>query len=195
MNPTTHNSPSAAPGGVRNRNRLMLIAIFAIFFGPILLAWVLNANHVIPGAKTAGERLQPIVDLRTTEVRLADGSRYAWAPAQRMRRMLVIAPPACGAPCARQAADLDKLRAIFGKDAEHLELLWMGPYPEGAPRPSSLRLLADDPALRAKLPRASDAKGAPVYVIDPYGFVILRYAPGFDVSLMRKDLAKLLKMQ
>lgn len=66
MNPTTHNSPSAAPGGVRNRNRLMLIAIFAIFFGPILLAWVLNANHVIPGAKTAGERLQPIVDLRTT---------------------------------------------------------------------------------------------------------------------------------
>lgn len=179
----------------RRRNRFALIAIFAMFVGPILLAWLLNANNLIPGAKTAGERLEPMVDLRDTEVRLVDGSRYEWSPDRRMRRILVIAPPACGAPCARQAADLDRLRAIFGKDAEHLDLLWMGPYPGDSSRSPALRLLADDPALRARLPRAEDPAGAPMYIIDPYGFVILRYAPGFDVSLMRKDLAKLLKMQ
>ncbi|MCW0416325.1 hypothetical protein NB689_002079 [Xanthomonas sacchari] len=39
-----------------------------------------------------------------------------------------------------------------------------------------------------------DAAGVPVYVIDPNGFVVLRYAPGFDPAGLRADLAKLLKL-
>ena len=37
--------------------------------------------------------------------------------------------------------------------------------------------------------------GVPVYVIDPNGFVILRYAPGFDPAGLRTDVAKLLKLK
>jgi hypothetical protein len=53
--------------------------------------------------------------------------------------------------------------------------------------------------LRAGLPRSAVdantlARGLPVYVIDPNGFVILRYAPGFDPAGLRADLAKLLKL-
>jgi hypothetical protein len=53
--------------------------------------------------------------------------------------------------------------------------------------------------LRAALPRvdagsAGGAQGVPVYVIDPNGFVILRYAPGADPAGLRADLAKLLKL-
>ncbi|MCW0465993.1 hypothetical protein NB705_003066 [Xanthomonas sacchari] len=39
-----------------------------------------------------------------------------------------------------------------------------------------------------------DAAGVPIYVIDPNGFVVLRYAPGFDPAGLRADLAKLLKL-
>ena len=39
-----------------------------------------------------------------------------------------------------------------------------------------------------------DAAGTPVYVIDPHGFVILRYAPGFDPGHLRTDVAKLIKL-
>jgi hypothetical protein len=53
--------------------------------------------------------------------------------------------------------------------------------------------------LHAGLPRLQPAPGeprdgVPVYVIDPNGFVILRYPPGFDPSGLRADLAKLLKL-
>jgi hypothetical protein len=49
-------------------------------------------------------------------------------------------------------------------------------------------------ALRARLPQVDDAAGTPVYVIDPHGFVILRYAPGFDPGHLRTDVAKLIKL-
>ena len=38
-------------------------------------------------------------------------------------------------------------------------------------------------------------RGLPVYVIDPNGFVILRYAAGSDPGDLRSDLAKLLKLK
>ena len=34
----------------------------------------------------------------------------------------------------------------------------------------------------------------PVYVLDPNGFVVLRYAPGSDPGDVRTDLSRLLKV-
>lgn len=59
----------------------------------------------------------------------------------------------------------------------------------------ALRVLRDQPDLRAALPAVDDPAGTPVYVIDPNGFVIMRYAPGFDMAGLRKDLATLLKLK
>jgi hypothetical protein len=73
--------------------------------------------------------------------------------------------------------------------------LWMGPVPDRAVRNNSWRVLRDNPAVRAGLPRLDDPDGVPVYVIDPNGFVILRYAPGFDPAHLREDVARLLKLK
>jgi hypothetical protein len=63
----------------------------------------------------------------------------------------------------------------------------------------SLRVLAPDASLRATLAgtgtsTGTGAAGVPMYIIDPNGFVILRYAPGADLRGMREDLVKLLKL-
>jgi hypothetical protein len=59
-------------------------------------------------------------------------------------------------------------------------------------RPSQLRsrltLL-----LVAALPEAATPDAVPVYLVDPEGFVVLHYRPGFDPSGLRKDLGKLIK--
>ena len=68
-------------------------------------------------------------------------------------------------------------------------------WPAGVHRPASVRLLAPDAAARGRLPQVDAAAGVPVYVVDPNGFVILRYAPGADLSGLRADLARLLKLQ
>lgn len=192
---------------LRRRNRTLLLLIFALFFGSMLVAGALRFSGWRPeGMKNKGELLQPPVDLRARAPRLADGSAYPWNPGERQWRILAVPPAGCADACAATARDLDTVWRMFGHNADKVHVLWLCaeagctvPAPLGADR--SLRVLAPDPALRAALPDAGVAAGAgaggagiPVYVVDPNGFVILRYPPGTDLGGVRDDLAKLLKL-
>lgn len=177
------------------RNRAMLVAIFAIFFGGMLVAGALRfAGWQPAGMKNHGELLKPPVDLRAVVPALADGGRYHWNPVGRRWRM-VLAPRAdCAADCIEVARQVDLVWQLFGKDADQVDILWIGAPPAGARQNPATRVLRADAALRARLPRVDADAGLPVYVIDPNGFVILRYAPGFDPAGLRADMAKLLKL-
>jgi hypothetical protein len=180
----------------RNRNRLMLVAIFAIFFGSMLFAGILRFSGWRPaGSRNHGELLQPPGDLRQVVPVGLDGKAYAWNPVERTWRIALAPPSTCTSECQKLAKDIDTVWQLMGKDADQLHVLWIGTPPAGAPRPATLRELVPSSALRAGLPRVDDPRGVPVYVIDPNGFVILRYAPGFDPAGLRADLAKLLKLK
>ncbi|MCC7248652.1 MAG: hypothetical protein IT473_08510, partial [Lysobacter sp.] len=157
---------------------------------------------------------------RGVAVRTLDGAEYSWNPGERIWRIAVVAPKVCDAPCAKLATDIELVRELQAQNADRVHLLWVGPFPEGpfpegpspegsfpegsfpegsfpegARRSPALRMLQDVPELRANLPRLDDPKGTPVYVVDPNGFVILRYPPGSDPGDLRADLAKLLKLK
>ncbi len=187
----TSNSPDAG----RARGRWMLVALFALFFGTVFGAGVLRfAGWQPAGHKNNGEMLQPPSDARQVVPRLADGEPYAWQPGERIWRIAVAPPADCTAECVKLARDLDKVWRLFGHNADKVEILWIGPLPAGAPATEARRELQATPELLATLPRLRDPKGVPVYVIDPHGFVILRYPPGFDAGGLYKDVAKLLKL-
>ena len=185
----------------RKRNRTMLIALFVMFFGSMLIAGLLRFSGWQPeGMKNKGELLQPPADLRDAVPRTTDGSQYHWQPEARLWRIVVAPPAVCGDECGRLARDIDKVWQLFGKDADRVHVLWLCPTstactpPAGAPSAAAMRVLQADPAVRATLPAVDDPRGVPVYVIDPNGFVILRYPPGFDLGGLRTDLARLLKL-
>jgi hypothetical protein len=193
----------------RRRNRILLLLLFAMFFGSMLVAGLLRFSGWRPsGTKNVGELLDPPGDVRTLSPRLLAGGEYVWKGAERTWR-IVIAPPAdCGAECETLAREVDIVWQLFGKDADDVHVLWLCPtdacaWPAGAPQPGTLKLLAPNAQLRAGLARVDDtvvagkpgARGVPAYVIDPYGFVILRYAPGFDPSGLRTDVARLVKLK
>ena len=192
--------PSTPQKQTQRRNRMMLLAIFAVFFGSLFLAGVLRFSGWRPaGTKAHGEMLQPPGDLRAVVPKLADGSDYAWNPRARLWRIALAPPAGCIEACIKLAHDLDTVWQLTGKDADHVHVLWIGTPPPAMPRDAALRVLQSSPALRAGLPRvdeiaANGAGGVPVYVIDPNGFVILRYAPGFDPAGLRADLSRLLKL-
>ena len=185
----------------RRRNRLMLVGIAAIFVVPILVATAINAFGLRPApTRQHGELLDPRPDLRALAPALADGGAYAWTPEARVWRILLAPPAACDAACERLGADLDKVWQLFGKDADRVDVLWLCAaepcaVADGAQRIATLRTLRPDPALRALLPQVDDARGTPVYVVDPYGFVVLRYAPGTDPGGLRSDVARLIKLK
>ena len=83
----------------------------------------------------------------------------------------------------------------MGRHADRVDLLWIGALPAEGPRPRRLHAVEPTPALQAELPRWDDPRGAVVYLIDPNGFVVLRYPPGFDPGDLRTDLARLLKLK
>jgi hypothetical protein len=186
----------------RNRNRWMLVLIAAIFLGSAALAGALRFSGWRPeGMKNHGELLQPPADLRAMSPRLADGGTYEWRPVDRTWRILVAPRPGCGEPCVALSRDLDTVWQLFGREADRVHVLWLGPAPPDAVRNVGWRELAPDPALRAALPgvdvpaTAAGDGGVPVYVVDPNGFVILRHAPGFDPAHLRQDMARLLKLK
>lgn len=187
--------PSSSEAAQIRRGRWILVLIFLLFFGTIFGAGVLRFSGWQPhGTKAHGEMLRPAVDARAVVPKLADGSDYAWQPAERMWRIVVAPPANCGSECLKLAKDLDVVWQLFGNNADHVEILWIGPRPTGAPDTASLRQLQATPELLAALPRVNDPAGVPVYVIDPNGFVILRYAPGTDPGFIRTDVSKLLKL-
>ncbi len=203
MNAPRQSDPGKHAGntGRRGHNRFMLLVIAAIFLGSFAIAGALRFSGWQPaGMKNHGELLQPAGDLRAVEPMLADGGVYRWNPVERIWRIVLAPPDDCGKPCVALSQELDTVWQLFGRNADHVHILWIGTPPEGAKRNLAWRVLRPDPALRAGLQRidgdtAAAAGGVSVYVVDPNGFVILRYAPGFDPGHLRQDMARLLKLK
>lgn len=214
---------TTTPRQRRNRSILLVIVVI-FFGGMLVAGALRFSGWRPAGMKNNGELLQPPADLRTLTPRLADGSAYEWQPQARLWRIAVAPPADCAQACDKLAHDIDLVWRLMGKNADQVQVLWlcaregcMPPAPlRGDP---SLRVLAPDSDLHAALQvvdrRAvmrSPAKEAvaeqnmtdqtavepgaalPVYVIDPNGFLILRYPPGSDPGGLRADLAKLLKL-
>lgn len=187
--------------GQRRRNRLKLLAIVAIFIVPMLVAGLMRFTEHYPAARRQkGELLQPPGDLRAASPRLVGGGAYAWKPVERQWRILVPAPAVCGDECTRVARDIETVWQLLGKDADRVDVLWWCAatpcaWPAGVPVPGTLKRLAPDFTARAKLPKVDAGAGLPVYVVDPNGFVVLRYAPGSDLAGVRSDLSRLLKLR
>lgn len=189
--------------GIRRRNRNMLVALFVLFFGGMLIAGLLRFSGWRPeGTRNKGELLQPYGDLRAYAPTLADGGAYGWKDEPRIWRIVAM-PRDCDTTrvleCTRLLADFDKVWRLMTKDADRVHVLWAGAMPPGAKVPDEVRLVRADDGLRAGLARwditpDESRRGDAAWLVDPNGFVVLRYAPGFDPGDLRSDLARLLKI-
>lgn len=187
---------SSASLAARKRNRRYLLLIAAIFFVPMLVAGVMRFTDVHPAInRQKGELLSPPTDLRGVALQLKDGSSYPWSPAERHWRILAVPSADCRERCDKLAHDLDIVWQALGHSRDHADVLWAGAMPAGAPATSAPRAVGPVDVLKARLPRAEAHADAVVYVVDPNGFVVLRYAPGFDPADLRTDLSRLLKLQ
>lgn len=187
-------TPSDHIRAQRTRSRLVLVLLFAMFLAPLLMAVFLYYSGWQPTrTRNLGTLLQPARDLRPLNLRNADGSAFVWDHSDHSFRVVVAPPTHCGDRCAQLG---DKLRRIWigvGREADRVQVLWVGAPPPPMVDFGALRVLQANPALQAQLADPADPNAVAVYVADPTGYLILRYSPGFEPSWLRKDLVQLLK--
>jgi cytochrome oxidase Cu insertion factor (SCO1/SenC/PrrC family) len=175
----------------RTRSRAILLLIAALFAAPFVAALSMYYADWQPShTRNFGALIRPVRDLRTVRFTHADGSRFEWHHEDHIWRVLVAPPADCGAPCEQL---VDKLRRIWvglGNKADSVQVLWVGAAPKQEFR--TLIPLSADSSFAARLPDAARRDAIPVYVVDPTGYVILRYAPGFNPAGLRRDLVQLL---
>lgn len=190
------------PDKARSRNRILLVVIFVLFFGGMLVAGLLRFSGWRPeGMKNKGELLQPYGDLREYAPTLSAGGIYRWSDSPRTWR-IVVAPAGCDgerrAECGELLHQVDTVWQLMGKDADRVHVLWVGAPPTGPVMPRELHVVRADAMLPAQLPHSGDQDsrhaGDAAWLVDPNGFVVLRYAPGFDPGDLRTDLSRLLKV-
>jgi hypothetical protein len=177
-----------------NRSRWLLLLIVALFLAPFLSALYMYYSGWQPTrTRNYGELLQPVRDLRTVRFTRADGSRFEFHHEDHVWRVLVAPPADCWHDCERLADTLRRVWVGLGKDADSVQVLWVGAAPKQTFR-DLLPVRADD-TLAPRLPDAATPAAIPVYVVDPSGYLFLRYRPGFDPSGLRRDLKRLLPQQ
>ena len=189
-------SPLATTTLSRTRSRLTLLLIVAMFFSSFGVAAGLFFSGWQPSAhgRNYGELLRDPVDLNGSALILADATQWTWNNDSEQWTALARLPSDCDSACWQRTAMLLKVRTSLGRHAPQLRLLLLDQEIPPALRGSLLPLQSAATVRPLPLPALAETATAPeLWLVDPHGYAVLHYRPGFDPSKLRKDLGKLLK--
>jgi hypothetical protein len=193
---------TSIPPAELRRQRFKLILIAALFAAPIVVSFVLAQLGWRPvAAKNYGTLVEPPQDFASIKATGADGVPIAWSSPSGLFHVVVPIPDACGAPCAEFADSLQRIWQGLGKRAPRVRFLAAG-TPDRAlsdvlarfPQMQAVVLAPDPfahPAARTDVPERQAP--LPAYIVDPHGFLVLRYDAGFDPAGLKRDLEKLVR--
>lgn len=179
----------------------MLLGLFIFFALPILLVLVLYQSGWRPGGSSHGELLSPAQPLQLPVLHDPQGRPFGlenW----KGKWSLVYASSnaACDASCQQQVHLLRQIHVTLNKDIDRAQRILLlssttdtGSMLELQKRYPGLIVLASEAQINmASLFKQSDQADG-IFLVDPLGNLIMRYAPGYDPNGLRKDLQRLLK--
>lgn len=178
-----------------NRKRLGLILIILLFAAPIATAYLLNAFGWRPaGTRNYGTMVQPPQDLTAAQFVLDDGKALAWKDEDWSWTLFALTGPDCAQKCLARIDELRRARLTLNQNSYRVRVVVLdGTLPADtlAPLKPVQRARDANEKLAHLRPTASDDVAA--VLVDPHGFLILSYPAGYNGSLLRKDLARLIK--
>ena len=179
------------------KSRASLWLIGALCIAPVVASYF--AYYVAPPARhTNYGELIDAPPLPNARLRLVDGTAFELNQLRGKWVLLTADSAQCGEACQRKLFTLRQLRLTQGKDMERIERAWL--ISDDAEIAAGV---ADDyrgtwlvRAAASELLKRLPAEGPLaeyIYIIDPLGNVVLRYARDAEPGRMIKDLTRLLK--
>ena len=178
-----------------NRKRFGLVLIVLLFAAPIAIAYVLNAFGWRPsGMRNYGTLIEPPQDLTAARFVLDDGKPLAWKDEEWSWTLIALPGPGCATRCLARIDELRRARLTLNQNAYRVRVVVLdanAPADAIASMKPVERARDADEKLGAFRPSKPDDVAA--LLVDPHGFLILRYPAGYDANGLRKDLARLIK--
>ena len=194
----------------RRKNRNTLIALVVVFFGPMLLAYVAYqyySGHDPAETKNRGQLINPPHELPAFELATLAGEPLRLEDLKGKWTLTYIGEGKCTQPCADALAKIKQARLLQGGELKRINRLYL--MTDIQADVSLEKVLQDHPGLivarggadqlepvlrKFEIPYQRPAAEAHrVYIIDPQGFVMMSYPPGFDTVDLVKDIKHLLR--
>lgn len=201
---TDNDNESVSPERVRRGRRVALL-LFAIGFGPMLLATVMYYTGWLNPAGQAnhGTLVQPLVPVSQLNLIGADGQRLAerfTAPTANRQWLMLTTAEGCAEACESLLYLSRQVNVALGKDANrvaraaYLTDLTLSRRQQLEGEYEAMELLrrgGRDPVWPEAI---NPAAGPRILLVDPQGNVMMQYTPANSGEDMLKDLKRLLKL-
>lgn len=183
------------------KNKLTLIALFALFFTPMLVAVVLHSEWVDWRAapeKAHGELITPVIALGEFDHPDAGGTPRDLDDLLGRWQLVFFKRQSCAGDCLETATLMHNIRLAQDRRQDDVGLVMLSARelaPETRRRITDLDaawLVFDGEAGRALAARLPEPVDGSLYIVDPEANIMERFGPGSDLNGVRKDLDRLL---
>ena len=185
--------------------RLVLPATFLIFFLPLLAAWILNieAPGWLPfGTVNHGQLIEPARLLSSARLRNLEGRPLDPGLLTGRWTLLHVQSGACTSSCEHALTSTRQVRRALGEDLPRVQRLLvqakasaadLSPLQETHP---DLQMAVARGGWLEELPScdASSSNPGAIFLVDPQGYLILRYPQEVEMGDLHADLERLLKI-
>ena len=174
---------------------LSLLAAISLapFIGSLLLYYFWK-----PQGFTNYGTLLPVTSLAEVAIPVRDGVPFRIAELRGKWAFLMADAGACDENCQSKLYLMRQIRLTQGKDQDRIERVWIvtdGKQPDAAlasQYAGTVEVLATGEDFTARLP-ASTSPRDHVYVIDPFGNLMMRFPRDADLPKVKRDVSRLMK--
>lgn len=204
---TVHSLPAASAAVAAAQGsrfaRWKMLSVLLVCAAPVIASYLTYYVIRPEGHRNFGELIQPQRPMPALATVALDGQQGVLTALKKQWLLVSVAPGDCDSACQNHLYLQRQMRESLGKEKERLDWVWL--IPDGAAPPAALLpglkqatvLHVDGAALAEWLqPTAGHTLAEHLYVIDPMGNWMMRFAPGMDASAAakaKKDLDRLLR--
>ena len=188
----------------KTKSRMFLIGVFAVFFGPLLIAtWLFYVPNSWMSSKTQnhGELIQPAIPLDDFTLTSIIGD--TWGKPQFMGKwtLLYIGDESCDLYCEASLFKMRQVRLTLGRDSQRVQRKYLGIDNEKN-KQNINEIMKAYPHMQVNWFKLSGIKNSLslfklqknfIYLIDPLGNLMMQYSQDATSKGIQKDLKRLLK--
>ena len=195
---------------LRRRSRMKLLLIFAMFGVPLILASIylhlVRSSGGAIGDTSRGQLIQPAVPLNEFALELVNGEPFVLDDVQGIWTMVYMPEGECADACLQNLYHMRQVRVALNHRMDRVQRAVLAQSKDQIPEQllsEHLGLIvahgtSEQQALLRDQIRAAESKmdtmKDAIYLIDPFGNVMLRFAPDLNPKSMLKDVKHLLKV-